>query len=84
MTNKRVKLEKEFNYFLNNLDELVEKYKGKYIAIKDENVLGAYDTMEQAISETNKMYELGTFLIQKCESGEEAYTQTYHSRVSFA
>lgn len=78
-----LKLEKEFNYFLNNLTTLVEKYEGKYIVIKNETVLGAYDTRDLAISETSKTETLGTFLVQKCSQSEENYTQTYHSRVSF-
>jgi len=78
-----IKLEKEFNYFINNLKELVKKYEGKYIVIKNDIVLGAYNTIEEAISETNKTEEMGTFLVQKCELNEENYTQTYHSRVVF-
>lgn len=75
------KLEKEFNYYLKNQDELVKKYNGKFIAIKDNKVIGVYDAELDAIKKTSEDHELGTFLIQKCEQGDASYTQTYHSRV---
>lgn len=76
-------LKKEFNYYLKHQDELVKKYNGKFIVIKGTKVLGAYDTELEAVQETSKTKELGTFLVQKCESGNESYTQVYHSRVAF-
>ncbi len=78
------KLEKEFNYYLEHQDELVEKYNGKFVVIKDCNVIGAFDSELEAINTTSEQYELGTFLVQKCEPGSESYTQTYHSRVALA
>ena len=77
-------LEKEFNYYLDNQDKLVEKHNGKFIAIKNCEVIGVYDTELEAIEETSRKEELGTFLVQKCEPGTAAYSQTYHSRVTFA
>lgn len=77
------KLEKEFKYYLEHQDELVKKYKGKYIVIKNCEVIGSYDNEIEAITETSKDHKLGTFLVQKCEPGSESYTQTYHSRVAF-
>ena len=76
-------LEKEFNYYLEHQDELVEKYNGKFVVIKGHEFLGAYNSELAAIEEISKIHELGTFLIQHCLPGTEAYTQTYHSRVAF-
>jgi hypothetical protein len=76
-------LEKEFNYYLEHQEELVKKYNGKFLVIKDCNVIGAYDSELEAVEKTTKEHELGTFLVQKCEPGSESYTQTYHSRVAF-
>ncbi len=77
-------LQSEFQYYLDNQKEIVEKYNGKHIVIKNKQVQGAYDSFEIALSEATKKFELGTFIIQLCTPGEEAYTQTYHSRVIFA
>ncbi|PGH37671.1 MAG: hypothetical protein CRN43_19770, partial [Candidatus Nephrothrix sp. EaCA] len=60
-------------------DSLVEKYNGKYLVIKGEKVIGIYDTAVDAYFETEKIHALGTFLIQLCEPGENAYTQTFRS-----
>jgi len=76
-------LEKEFDFFVSRQKELVKKYKGKHIAIKDHKVLGAYNSLPEAVKETSKNEELGTFLIQECTPSGKAYTQTYHSRATF-
>jgi len=77
-------LEKEFEYYIGHQDELVEKYKGKFVVIKDCRVIGAYDSQIEAVQESIKTHPMGTFLVQKCEPGKESYTQTFHSRVAFA
>ena len=79
----RVNLEKEFKFYLDHQNELVEKYNGKFIVIKDEDVIGAYTSESDAIETTAKTHELGTFLVQKCEPGTAGYTHTFHSRVVF-
>ncbi|MDD5712506.1 MAG: hypothetical protein PHY31_07105 [Smithellaceae bacterium] len=76
-------LSKEFEYYLDHQDELVEKYNGKVIVIKDQSVIGQYESEIEAVTETSKNHKLGTFLVQKVQPGENGYTQTYHSRVIF-
>lgn len=76
-------LEKEFDYYLDHQTELVEKYNGKVIVIKNNKVIGVYDSEIEAVEKTSKEHELGTFLVQPCSPGTESYTQTYHSRVIF-
>lgn len=78
---KKNNLEKEFQYFLDHQKELVRQHGGKFVVIKNQQVIGVYDTEIQAFNETQKQHELGTFLIQECNSGAEVYTQTFHSRV---
>ena len=77
-----VGLEKEFHYYLEHQDELVKEYNGKFIVIKGHKVLGAFASALEAVENTTKQHELGTFLVQKCEPGNASYTQTFHSRVS--
>lgn len=77
-------LEKEFQWYLEHQEELVEKYDGKFIAIKGNKVIGDYDQVGDAVRETAKEHERGTFLVQKCSPGDQDYSQTYHSRVRFA
>jgi hypothetical protein len=81
MSKEKLTLEKEFNFYLANQAELVKKYNGKYIVIKNQEVIGIYESEVEAVEKTSADHELGTFLVQKCEPGIESYTQTYHSRV---
>ena len=77
-------LQKEFQFYLKNLPELLCQYSGRFVVIKGEAVIGDYSTELEAYDEASKNHELGTFLIQQVSSEEESYTQTYHSRVVFA
>jgi hypothetical protein len=76
-------LDKEFKYFKSHQEELVKKYNGKFIVVKNEDIIGVYNSEAEAYNETRKNHELGTFLIQQCLPGSDAYSQTFHSRVSF-
>ena len=50
-------------------------------SIKDGEILGAYDSHIEAVRESQKTHELGTFLVQAVSPGPDAYTQTFHSRI---
>ena len=77
-------LQSEFEFYIAHQDELVAKYDGKFIVIKNGEVLGEYDNELAAVTETKKAHELGTFLIQKVSEGDEGYSQTFHSRAVFS
>lgn len=77
-------LKKEFEHYLENQEAFVNKHNGKYIVIKDLTVIGEYDDELEAVQETSKTHELGTFIVQKCEPGIWEYTAIFSSdRVSF-
>ena len=77
-------LQQEFRFYIEHQDEMVKKYDGKFIVIKDGLVLGAFDDELTAVTETRKAHELGTFLVQRVSPGDAAYSQTFHSRVIFS
>jgi hypothetical protein len=77
-------LQKQLEYFKSHQDELVRKYEGKFLVIKDQEVKGVYDTEIEAYTDAKNKFELGTFLIQQALSGQESYTQTFHSRVALS
>lgn len=74
-------LEQEFQYYLENQVELSKLYYGKSLIIKDQKVVGAYDSHHLAYEAATKEYPIGTFLIQLCLPGTQAYTSTYHSLI---
>jgi hypothetical protein len=69
----------ELAYFIAHQDELVAKYLGKTLVLQGEAVLGVYETPLEAYVEALKQFKLGTFMIQPCEPGTEAYTVTVYS-----
>ena len=74
-------LDQEFNYFLKHQQHLVEQYKDRYIVIVGNDVVGNYRSNEIAYYEAKKKYKEGSFLIQHCIEGENAYTCTFHSNI---
>ena len=70
-------LEREFQYFLDHQKELVTKHRDKVLVIKDEQVIGVYDSALQAVKETVREHEPGTFLVQECKPGAAAYTAVF-------
>lgn len=76
-------LKEEFEYYISHQNELLKKYAGKFLVIKNKSVIGVYDSEIDAYTETVKQEEAGTFLIQECQPGNESYTQTFRTRVVF-
>ena len=72
--NKTNMLDAEFQYYLDNQDEIVKSYNGKVVVIRDNRVVDAYDSRKEAYFESIKKYGKGTFLLQLCTPGKEAYT----------
>ena len=77
-------LMKEFDFYRARQDDMVAKYDGKVVAIKDCKVLGAYDSYLDALENTSEQHEVGTFLLQRVSEGDADYTATFRSRVTFS
>jgi len=71
-------MDKEFKYFVEHHDELVEKHCGKVVVIINEQVFGVYDDYDEAIEEAGKDHELGTFVISRVTPGDNDYTAILH------
>ena len=74
------------NWFYQNQDDLVSKYNGKFVAISDCSVLGAYDSFGGGVrAMIGKGYAPGTFIVHHCLP-EDAERKTYYfhsNRVDF-
>ena len=83
MDNKAMLLD-NFKYYLENQEELLKKYTGKYLVIVNKEVVGDYDDQLVAMIDASQKYGEGNFFLQLCTPGDEAYTQIFHTRrVSF-
>ncbi len=74
-------LEEDFNYYLEHREELLDKYYGRYIVIKNSQVIGDFDSEQEAFETASNNHEVGTFLIQHCVPGEASTNATFYSRV---
>ena len=64
----------DYSWYKQNLASLHEEYGDKYIAIKDEKVLGSFDSYAEGVRITSQTLPLGSFIVQKCGADESAYT----------
>ena len=69
----------ELEFFVTNQNILVEQYGGKFLVIKGKTIIGVYSSALEAYFNTQKTHKLGTFMIQPCEPGPDAYTVTIAS-----
>jgi hypothetical protein len=73
---------KQFDFYVANQDDLVKKYRGRYVVIVGEEVAADFGTEMEAYKFASSTYEPGTFMIQLVTPGKENYSQTFHSRVA--
>jgi len=73
----------ELDFFISNQDDLVRRYRGKVLVLKGRQVVGVYRDLLEAYFEAQREHELGTFMLQRCEPGPDAYTTTIISSLSF-
>lgn len=62
-------LKKNFQYYLDHQDELVKKYEGRYLVIKDCQVVGDFGVETDAYFNSVEKYGLGNFMLQLCTKG---------------
>jgi len=78
-------LQKEFEWYLENQEDIVKQYNGKYLVISGHKVLYASVDKNDAYNKGIDLAGLGNFILQRCTPGDEAYTMTFHThRVCFA
>lgn len=60
--------EQDFKWFLQNYESLQKRYGDRFLAIKNNNVIGDYCSYAAGVRETMKTEPLGTFIIQECHA----------------
>ena len=72
--------DKELAFFIDNQAELVSKYRGQVLILKDAAVVGAYPTPLAAQTAAERRFGIVTYMLQPCEPGPGAYTVTVSSQ----
>ena len=67
-------MERDFEWFLENYEDLYREYGISYIVIKNAKVLGAYASCGEAVRKTAQTEALGTFIVQFCNGDASGYT----------
>ncbi len=57
---------RQIRYYLDNQQEFLTRYAGKYLILKDNNVAGIYNTRDEAYNAALDKFTPGTFIIQHC------------------
>ena len=71
-------LKSEFEHYLANKAEFLKRYLGRFIALKDGQVIGAFDDRVEAVRQVSKTHPLGSFLVQHVTESDEQVR--FHSR----
>lgn len=63
----------DFNYFLENYEQFMEKHGENYIAIRNKEILGVYKYPEEVIFKLSDTYKPGSYIVQRCRYGSTAH-----------
>jgi hypothetical protein len=66
-------LEKELALFAKMKPDLLKNHGGKFVLIRGEEFIGAYDSAENAYAEGVKRFGRESFLVKKVTEQEEVY-----------
>lgn len=63
----------DFDYFIENYQEIYKMYGHKFVAIRQKVILGVFNSVMDAINTLSFEYNVGTYIIQECNGDESAY-----------
>lgn len=69
-------MEENFHWFIENFEKLKIKCLGKYLIIVNKNIVGVYESLEDAYKNSEK-HENSNFIIQYCGKDKSCYTQSF-------
>ena len=67
-------LETERDYFDKHRDDLLRQYPGKFVVIKDQQLLGSYDTIQDALGAGAREFGMVSFLVRRTDQVAEEIT----------
>lgn len=70
---------RDFKWFKENRIGLFTKYGDVFLAIKNRQVIGVYQSYAEGFKKTSQKEEVGTFIVQHCTKDESGYTNYIYS-----
>ena len=64
-------LEKERKYYSDHFAEFKERYFGKFVLINEDQFIGAFNTIDDALSEGARRFGLEPFLVREVSAAGE-------------
>ena len=64
-------LERERQYFSEHLVELLSQHLGKFVVIRDDELIGAFNTIEEALADGARRFGLTPFLVRQVTNATE-------------
>ncbi len=65
-------LEKEREFFRTNQAEWSKQHPGKFVLIKEDSLIGVFDTPDNAVAEGMRQFGTGSFLVRSVEQRDDA------------
>lgn len=66
--------EKDFEWYLHNLNSLYKQYGDTYVAIKNKKVFEVNSSYGECVRKASLVEALGSFIVQRCGADDSAYT----------
>jgi hypothetical protein len=64
-------LENERKYFEQHHDEWLKQHSGKFVLVKNEELIGVFDTQQEALVEGARRFGTESFLVRQVEETEQ-------------
>jgi hypothetical protein len=64
-------LDAERQYFEQHRDDLLRQYPGRFILIKNQEVRGPFDTIQEALTAGSREYGTSSFLVRRTDQQPE-------------
>ena len=64
-------LEQERKYFAENRDELLARYPGKFVLVKGDELIGTFNTIEEALADGARRFATESFLVRQVTAADE-------------
>jgi hypothetical protein len=67
-------LDRERQYYAEHLDQWMPAHEGRFVVIRDDTLVGIFDSQDEALSAGAARFGLSPFLVRRVGQGEETVT----------